>query len=88
MSRHHTAPPAGDRQSGQRLDAEMLFPVYRNTRGGGVNFEYELVGWAGLRDHELRDEGLEGNKLSSYFTTVVWESIGSESVGAPDFVPA
>ena len=30
-----------------RLNTEMLFPVYWNTRGGGANFEYEVVGWAG-----------------------------------------
>lgn len=88
MSRHHTAPPAGDRQSGQRLDAEMLFPVYRNTRGGGANFAYELVGWAGYVITSYETKGWKGNKLSGHFTTVVWESIGSESVGAPDFVPA
>jgi hypothetical protein len=31
-----------------RLGHELLFPVYRGTRGGGANFEYEVIGWVGF----------------------------------------
>jgi hypothetical protein len=30
-------------------------------------------------------QGSKKNKLFGYFTTVVWEGIGSETAGAPDF---
>ncbi len=68
-----------------RLDTEMLFPVYRNTRGGGANFEYEVVGWAGYVITSYEIKGSKSNKLFGYFTSVVWEGIGSETAGAPDF---
>ncbi len=68
-----------------RLDTEMLFPVYRNTRGGGANFEYEVVGWAGYVITSYEIKGSKNNKLFGYFTSVVWEGIGSESAGAADF---
>jgi hypothetical protein len=68
-----------------RLGTDMLFPVYRNTRGGGANFEYEVVGWAGYVITSYEIQGSKKNKLFGYFTTVVWEGIGSETAGAPDF---
>jgi hypothetical protein len=68
-----------------RRDTEMLFPVYRNTRGGGANFEYEVVGWAGYVITGYEIQGSKNNKLLGYFTSVVWEGIGSETAGAPDF---
>jgi PPOX class probable F420-dependent enzyme len=68
-----------------RLNTEMLFPVYRNTRGGGANFEYEVVGWAGYVITSYEIQGSKSNKLLGYFTSVVWEGIGSETAGAPDF---
>ena len=68
-----------------RLDTEMLFPVYRDTRGGGANFEYEVVGWAGYVITSYEIKGSKNNKLFGYFTSVVWEGIGSESAGAADF---
>jgi len=39
-----------------RIGSELLFPVYRNVRGNGANFEYEVVGWVGfhLTDFDAR----------------------------------
>ncbi|HYY74901.1 MAG TPA: pilus assembly protein TadG-related protein, partial [Gaiellaceae bacterium] len=54
-----------------RLDTEMLFPVYRDTRGGGANFEYEVVGWAGYVITSYEIKGSKNNKLFGYFTSVV-----------------
>jgi hypothetical protein len=68
-----------------RLDTEMLLPVYRRTIGGGANFEYEVVGWAGylLTGYEI--QGSKKNKLYGSFTRVTWAGIASESDGGPDF---
>jgi len=68
-----------------RLGSEMLFPIYRDTRGNGANFEYEIVGWAGYVITSYEIQGSKNNKLNGYFKSVVWEGIGSESSDAPDF---
>jgi hypothetical protein len=53
---------------------ELLFPVYRRSRGGGANFEYEVVGWAGFHvtDFDLRGE--QGT-ISGWFSRVVWNGV-------------
>lgn len=68
-----------------RLGSEMLFPIYRETRGGGSNFEYEIVGWAGYVITSYDIQGSKNNKLNGYFKRVVWDGIGSEASGASDF---
>jgi hypothetical protein len=68
-----------------RLDTEMLFPVYRGTRGSGAGFEYEVVGWAGYVITSYEIQGSKKNHLYGHFTRVIWEGIASESAGAPDF---
>ena len=68
-----------------RLGSEMLFPVYRDTQGGGANFEYEIVGWAGYVITSYEIQGSKDNKLNGYFKSIVWEGIGSQSSGAPSF---
>lgn len=68
-----------------RLGTEMLFPIYRNTQGGGANFQYEIVGWAGYVITSYEIQGSKHNKLNGYFKSVVWEGIGSQSSGAPSF---
>ncbi|MGH3023807.1 MAG: pilus assembly protein TadG-related protein [Gaiellaceae bacterium] len=64
---------------------ELLFPVYRDTRGGGANFEYEVVGWAGFLLTGWEVHGSKDSRLHGEFTRVIWEGIVSESAGAPDF---
>jgi hypothetical protein len=68
-----------------RLGSEMLFPIYRDTHGGGSNFEYEIVGWAGYVITSYEIQGSKHNKLNGYFKSVVWEGIGSQSSSAPSF---
>jgi hypothetical protein len=68
-----------------RLYTEMLFPVYRATRGSGAGFEYEVVGWGGYVVTSYEIQGSKKNHLYGHFTRVVWEGIASESAAAPDF---
>jgi hypothetical protein len=63
----------------------LLFPVYRGTRGGGANFEYEVVGWAGYVVTSYEIQGSKNNKLFGYFTSVAWEGIASETAANPNF---
>jgi hypothetical protein len=67
-----------------RLGTEMLFPVYSNTRGGGANFEYYVVGWVGFKLESYDAKGSSG-KLFGQFTRVVWEGIMNESATGDDF---
>jgi hypothetical protein len=68
-----------------RIGTEMLYPVYRSTRGQGANFEYEVVAWVGyyLTGYEI--QGSKNNKLFGWFTRVIWEGIMSESSNGTDF---
>jgi hypothetical protein len=66
------------------IGTELLFPVYDETRGGGANFEYEVIGWVGfvLTDWEI--QGSKKNKIYGHFTRVVWEGIQSETATDDD----
>jgi hypothetical protein len=66
-----------------RIGDELLFPVYRGIRGGGSNFEYEVVGWVGwhLTGYQIGGKG----KLFGWFTRVIWEGIQGETATDDDF---
>jgi Flp pilus assembly protein TadG len=68
-----------------RIGDEMLFPVYDDTRGGGANFEYEVIGWVGYVITSYSISGSKNNKLNGYFTKVIWEGILNESAGSESF---
>ncbi|MDQ5821597.1 MAG: pilus assembly protein TadG-related protein [Actinomycetota bacterium] len=68
-----------------RVGDEMLFPIYRELRGQGSSFEYEIVGWVGFH---LTSYSTHGNKgtLTGWFTHVIWQGIqGSSGSGSPNF---
>lgn len=60
-----------------RFGTELLFPIYRETRGGGANFEYNVVGWAGFHLTGYNIHG-SNSKLFGWFERVIWEGIESE----------
>jgi len=68
----------------QRIGDELLFPIYRTTRGGGANFEYFVVGWVGFVVTDFEAQG-NGGSVSGHFVRVIWEGIQSESGGGEDF---
>ena len=67
-----------------RIGSDLLFPVYSDIRGGGANFQYEVIGWVGfhLTGYDARGNG---GKLDGWFTHVVWEGIYSEHATGDDF---
>jgi hypothetical protein len=67
-----------------RIGSELLFPVYRNVRGGGANFEYEVVGWVGFHLTGFTARGSHGT-LDGWFTRVIWEGISNERATGDDF---
>jgi hypothetical protein len=68
-----------------RIGDELLFPVYRDTRSNGANFEYEVVGWVGFHLTGYEIKGSKDNKLHGWFTRIIWEGILSESATEDDF---
>jgi Flp pilus assembly protein TadG len=67
-----------------RVGTDLLFPVYSDIRGGGSNFQYEVIGWVGFHLTGFDARGNSG-KLDGWFTHVVWEGIYSESATGDDF---
>jgi putative Flp pilus-assembly TadE/G-like protein len=67
-----------------RIGSELLFPVYRNVRGGGANFEYEVVGWVGFHLTDFDARGNSG-KLDGWFTRIIWEGIENTAATDDDF---
>jgi Flp pilus assembly protein TadG len=66
-----------------KIGGELLFPVYRQTRATGANFEYEVVGFVGF---VLSGYHVQGSKLSwleGSFTRLIWEGVigGSGTAG-------
>jgi hypothetical protein len=66
-----------------RIGTEILLPIYRDVKGGGSNFKYEVVGWVGwhLTDYQIGGKG----KLQGWFTRVIWEGIQTETATDDDF---
>lgn len=67
-----------------RVGDELLFPVYDKTKGGGSNFQYNVVGWVGFVVTGFKGNGNKGT-VDGHFVRVIWEGILSESGGAEDF---
>jgi Flp pilus assembly protein TadG len=67
-----------------RIGDEMLFPVYREIRGNGSNFEYEIVAWVGFHLTSYDARGNNGT-LDGWFTRVIWQGIqGSSGSASPN----
>ena len=67
-----------------RIGSDLLFPVYSDIRGGGSNFQYEVIGWVGFHLTGFDARGNSG-KLDGWFTHVIWEGIYSEHATGDDF---
>ncbi len=61
-----------------RVGDELLFPVYSDTRGGGANFEYYVIGWVGFHLTGFTAQG-NGGTVSGWFERVIWEGIETEA---------
>ncbi len=60
-----------------RLNTELLFPVYDTLTGNGSNAQYHVVAWAAfyLTGYDISGKG----SLSGYFTRTIWQGIESTS---------
>lgn len=69
----------------ERIGEELLFPVYRQTRAQGSNFEYEVIGWVGFHLTGYLIQGTRKAELYGWFTRVIWDGIQSETGTDDDF---
>jgi len=68
----------------QRMNTDLLFPVYDTLTGQGSNAVYHVVGWVGFHLTGFTAQGNSGT-ISGWFTQVVWDGIESTSNdGVPD----
>jgi Flp pilus assembly protein TadG len=68
-----------------RLNGELLFPVYDELTGQGANAEYHVIGWVGFRVSAHEANGSSGS-ISGVFTRVVWDAIQSTvATPTPDY---
>lgn len=61
-----------------RLNDNLLFPIYKSIKGEGSNAVYEVVGWVGFNVSKFTASGSTG-KVYGSFTKVIWEGIQSKS---------
>lgn len=82
--------PSADFNSGhfrsainQRLNTELLFPVYRSINEGGSTAEFEIVAWVGFVPTSFTGGGSRGT-IHGYFTQVIWQGLADETGTVPD----
>lgn len=67
-----------------RLNTEVLIPIYDTIVDGGSTAEYNVIGWVGFVPTGFSGGGSNG-KLHGHFTQVVWQGIPATSPNQPDF---
>jgi Flp pilus assembly protein TadG len=68
----------------QRLNTELLFPVYDTIKGEGSNAQYHVIAWVGFHLTGHTESGSSGT-ITGWFTEVVWTGIASTSAtGQPN----
>jgi len=67
-----------------RIGDELLFPVYDKSKGGGSNFEYNVIGWVGFVVTHFKAQGSKGT-VDGYFVSMIWEGIQSTTGAGNDF---
>lgn len=68
----------------ERVGDELLFPIYDDTKRGGANFEYHVIGWVGFLVTDFEANGSKG-KVFGQFKRVIWEGIMGETAPENDF---
>ena len=55
----------------QRLDTDLLFPIYDTVDGEGANLEYHVIGWAAFKPTDYTFNG-NGGTITGSFDHVTW----------------
>ncbi len=68
----------------QRLNTELLFPVYKTITGPGGNAQYDVIGWVGFVPTRFDADGSTGTLYGS-FKRVIWRGFQSTSSKASNY---
>lgn len=67
-----------------RLNTEILFPIYKQLVGQGQNARYQVIGWVGFVPTKFDANGSSGTVYGS-FKRVIWQGIPSTNAGQQSF---
>jgi Putative Flp pilus-assembly TadE/G-like len=67
-----------------RLNTEILFPIYRTISGPGSNARYDIIGWVGFVPTSFHAGGSTGT-VRGEFVRVLWEGLPSSNPSQPSF---
>jgi Flp pilus assembly protein TadG len=59
----------------ERVNTDMLFPIYDLVDSGGANLEYHVIGWAAFKPTQYDFQGSKG-KIWGSFDRVTWQGVG------------
>lgn len=68
---------------GARLNTNLLFPVYDDTRAGGSNMQYHVIAFVGFHVTDFRFNGSNNGSISGYFVKVSWKGSGGGTNPGP-----
>src|SRR5437764_1162789 len=66
-----------------RLNSNLLFPVYDNTRGGGTNLQYHVIAFVGFHVTDFKFQGSNNGSITGEFVPVSWKGEGANSSPGP-----
>ena len=62
-----------------RLNSNLLFPVYDNTRGNGTGLQYHVIAFVGFHVTDFKFQGSNNGSISGYFVQTNWQGTGTTS---------
>jgi Flp pilus assembly protein TadG len=63
----------------QRINSNLLFPVYDQTQGGGTNMQYHVIAFVGFHITDYKFQGSNNGSINGYFTQVMWKGTGANT---------
>ena len=67
----------------QRLNSNLLFPVYDDTRGGGTGMQYHIIAFVGFHVTDFKFQGSNNGSISGYFVQTMWQGTGTSNPPGP-----
>jgi hypothetical protein len=62
-----------------RLNTELMFPVFDTLTGTGSNAQYNIIGWVAFHLTGFSKNSGNSYDLQGYFTKVIWDGLQSSS---------
>lgn len=61
----------------QRMNSNLLFPVYDLTQSGGTNMQYHVIAFVGFHITGYNFQGSSNGVISGYFVQTMWQGTGT-----------